>query len=116
MNEFRSEVAFPTFFFFFFFLCVNEAAPTKAKANKSKPRKLVYRVSVKINLQKKISCRKKIKYFPSFVCLLQSERERAAVLKAFITVAMIPAQILFSTQILNEYVYVDVCNNLLKHI
>ena len=54
MNEFRSEVGFPTFYSFFsFFSFVNKAASTKANANKRKSRKLVYRVSVKINLKKK---------------------------------------------------------------
>ena len=57
-----------------------------------------------------------MKYFPSFVCLLHAERERAAVLKAVITVPIIPAHILFSAQTLNEHIYVDACNNLLKHI
>ena len=37
----------------FLFFFANKAAPTKVKANRRKPRTLVYRVSVKINLQKK---------------------------------------------------------------
>ena len=62
MNEFRSEVGFPTFYCLFvcccccFFFFANKDAPTKVKANRRKPRTLVYRVSVKINPQKKISC------------------------------------------------------------
>ena len=58
---------------------MSKAEPTKAKANKSKPL-IVYRVSVKINLFKNISCCKKMKYFPSFVCLLHGDRERAAII------------------------------------
>ena len=57
LNEFRSEVGFPIFYCLFvvvFFLRILKAAPTKVKANRRKPRTLVYRVSVKINLQKKI--------------------------------------------------------------
>lgn len=58
INEF--EVSVYSFF-------VSKAEPTKAKANKSKPL-IFYRVSVKINLLKNISCCKKMKYFPpSFV-------------------------------------------------
>ena len=54
MNEFRSEVGFPTFYCLFVFIFfTNKAAPTKVKANRRKPRTLVYRVSVKINLKKK---------------------------------------------------------------
>ena len=75
MNEFRSKVGFPTFSCLFVLFFANKAAPTNVKAKRKKPRTLVYRVSVKINLQKQIRCRKKI----------------------------------------NEYLYVDVCNNLLKH-
>jgi len=60
MNEFRSEVGFPTFYCLFVvvvvFFLANKDAPTKVKANRRKPRTLVYRVSVKINPQKKISC------------------------------------------------------------
>ena len=62
MNEFRSEVGFPTFYCLFVLFFANKTAPTKVKANRTKPRTLVYRVSVKINLQKKIRSRKKIKY------------------------------------------------------
>ena len=115
MNEFRSEVRFPTFdclFVCLFFSRTLKAAPTKVKANRRKSRTLVYRVSVKINLKKKFIYEK----FPSLVCLLQGESERAAVCKAVITVPIIPAHILFSAQTLNEYLYVDVCNNLLRHI
>ena len=54
MTEFRLEVGFPTFYCLFVcFLRISKAAPTKVKANRRKPRTLVYRVSVKINLQKK---------------------------------------------------------------
>ena len=57
MNEFRSEVGFPTFYCLFVvvvvFFLANKDAPTKVKANRRKPRTLVYRVSVKINPQKK---------------------------------------------------------------
>ena len=60
MNEFLSEVGFPTFYCLFVvvvvFFFANKDAPTKVKANRRKPRTLVYRVSVKINPQKKISC------------------------------------------------------------
>ena len=53
-NEFRSEVRFPTFYCLFVVVVVflaNKDAPTKVKANRRKPRTLVYRVSVKINPQ-----------------------------------------------------------------
>ena len=112
MNEFRSEVGFRTFYYFFVLFFANKAKPTKVKVNRRKPRTLVYRVSVKINLQNKIRCHKKFKYSIS----LPGESERATVLKAVRTVPIIPAHILFSAQTLNEYLYVDVCNNLLKHI
>ena len=68
MNEFRSDVGFPSFYCLFVLFFANKAASTKVKANRRKPRMLVYRVSVKINLQKKLRCRKKIKYsLPWFV-------------------------------------------------
>ena len=54
MNKFRSEVGFPTFYCLFVLFFANISAPTKVKANRRKPRTLVYRVSVKINLQKKL--------------------------------------------------------------
>ena len=55
-------------FLLFVLFFANKAASTKVKANRRKPRTLVDRVSVKINLQKKIRCRKKIKYsLPWFV-------------------------------------------------
>ena len=118
VNEFRSEVEFPTFYCLFvgFFFFANKAAPTRVKANRRKPRTLVYRVSVQINLQKKkLGVVKKIN-IPFLGLLLHGESERAAVRQAVITVPIIPAHILFSAQTLNEYLGVDVCNNLLKHI
>ena len=60
---------------------MSKAAPTKAKANKSKP--LIVSPSSFYqdkSAEKKISRHKEIKHFPSFVCLLHGERERAAVL------------------------------------
>ena len=76
INEFRSEVGFPTFYCLFVLFFVNKAKPTKVKANRRKPRTLVYRVSVKINLQKKMRCRKKIKYsLPWFVYLRAKANE-----------------------------------------
>ena len=55
MNEIRSEVGFPTFYCLFVLFFANKTAPTKVKANRRKPATLVYRVSVKINLQKKLN-------------------------------------------------------------
>ena len=56
---------------------MNKAAPTEAKANKSKPRKLVCRVSVKINLpKKKLAVVKKLNIsLPSFVYFMASANE-----------------------------------------
>ena len=86
MKDFQSEVGFPVLF--------------------------VSSQSVKINLRqkrkKKIRRPKKIKYFPFFVCELHGERERAAVLKAVITVIN-PAHILFLAQTLNDYIYIYIC-------
>ena len=110
MNEFRSELGFQTFYCLFVLFFANKAKPTKVKVNRKKPRTLVYRVSVKINLQNKIRCRKKIKYsisLPWFV-YFRAKAKWAAVLKAVRTVPIIPAHILFSAQTLNEYLYVDV--------
>ena len=64
---------------------------------------------MKVNLQKK----KLDKLNIPFLGLFTSGRKSS---KAVITVPIIPVHILFSAQILNEYLYVDVCNNLLKHI
>ena len=73
MNEFRSEVGFPTFYCLFvvFFLRILKAAPTEVKANRRKPRTLVYRVSVKVNLPKKLD-----KLNIPFVGLFTSGRKR----------------------------------------
>ena len=77
MNEFRSEVGFPTFYSLLFVFLVNKAVPTKAKANKSKPQKLVCRVSVKINVRKKkLTVIKKLNIsLPSFVYFMASANE-----------------------------------------
>ena len=116
MTEFRSEVGFPTFYCLFVLFFANKAAPTNVKANRRKPRTLVYRVSVKINLQKKLGVVKKIKYSLPWFVYFMAKANGPQFFKAVITVPITPAHILFSAQTLNEYLYVDVCNNLLKHI
>ena len=79
MNEFRSKVGFPTFYSFFF---VYKATHIKAKENKSKPPIVSLSSFCQDKSARKITCHKKIKYFPSFVCLLHGKREPAAVLES----------------------------------
>ena len=75
MKELRSEVGFPTFYcLFVFFFFANKATLTKVKANRRKPRKLAYRVFVKINLAKKLGVVKNFNI--SFLGLFTSWRKR----------------------------------------
>ena len=97
LNEFRSEVGFPTFYSAF----LSKAAATESKANKSKPLIISLSSSCQDKSAKKFSCRKKNRYFPSFVCLLNGERKHGL---QFWNAVITYANILFSPQNLNEYI------------
>ena len=114
MNEFRWAFDFLNFLFVFFFF-VSKAAPTKAKANKSKPLIISLSSFCQDKAAEKISCQK-TKYFPSFVCLLHGEHEWAAFLKSSYNGANNPRPYLIFSKTLNEYVCVNVCINLLRCI
>ena len=74
MNDRKSGFQLFIVCLFLFFFVANKAAPTKVKANRRKPRTLVYRVSVKINLQKKLGVVKKLNI--PFLVLFTSWRKR----------------------------------------
>ena len=98
---------------FLFAFFASKAAPPKAKAYKSKPLIIILSSICQVKSTEQISCHKKTKYFPSFVCLLHGERERAAVLKSSYNGANNPRPYpLFSTKLESIYIYVDVCINL----
>ena len=104
-------IRFPTSYSLFF---ASKAAPPKAKAKKSKPLIIILSSICQVKSTEQISCRKKTKYFPSFVCLLHGERERAAVLKSSYNGANNPSPYLSisSTKLESIYIYVTVCINL----
>ena len=82
---------------------MSTAAPTKAKANKSKPLKICLpRFFPGKSAKKKISCRNKMHIFflPSFVCLFYREREGAGFLRSSYTGANNPSLYpVFSTKL-----------------
>ena len=80
--------------------------PTKAKANKSKLLIISIQSFCQDKSADKISCRKKIKYFPSFVCLLHGEHELAAVPKSCYNGANNPSPYPIFTTNVNEYIYI----------
>ena len=93
----------------------SKAAPTKTKPSNSKPLIINSSSFCHDKFAEKISSYKKIKYFPSFVCLLDGECKRAAVLKSnFNGGNNLSPYLIFSKKL--EHIYVGVRVNLPKRI